>query len=77
MASWSASPSVTLPPALLMYSVIGPPAVAGQLPQALDGGARGVLLDVADEIDVAEPVRLFLPNEAFGPPRPVHGAADR
>ena len=35
-------------------------AVVGQLPQPLDDAARAVLLDVADEIDVAQPVGLLL-----------------
>ena len=31
-----------------------------QLAQPLDAGARGVLLDVADQVDVAEPVACLL-----------------
>ena len=38
----------------------GPLAVVGQLPQALDDAARAVLVDVADEIYVAQPVGLLL-----------------
>src|SRR5204863_7969180 len=35
-------------------------AVVGELAEPLDAGARGVLLDVANEIDVAELVALLL-----------------
>src|SRR5262249_55260318 len=38
----------------------GPIVLAGQLAQALDAGPRGVLLDVTDEIDVAQPLRSLL-----------------
>ena len=34
--------------------------VVGELAQPLDAGARGVLLDVADQVDVAQPVARLL-----------------
>ena len=42
----------------------GPLAVVGQLPQALDDAARAVLVDVPDQIDVAQPVGLLLPKRS-------------
>ena len=37
-----------------------PVVVVGELAQPLDADARGVFLDIADQIDVAQPVALFL-----------------
>ena len=51
---------MTLPPALLMNSVIGRSLSFGELAQALDAAARGVLLDVADQVDVAQPIARLL-----------------
>ena len=39
-----------------------PVVVVGELAQPLDADARGVFLDVADQIDVAQPVAGFLPE---------------
>ncbi len=58
--SWMASPSVTLPPALLMNRVIGSAVVVRELAEPLDAAAGGVFFDVADQVDVAKPVGLLL-----------------
>ena len=42
-----------------------PAVVVGQLAEPLDDAARGVLLDVADEVDVAKTIRLLLAEDAL------------
>jgi hypothetical protein len=65
IASCSARPSVTLPPALLMYKVIGRRlSLASSRRRSMDG-ARAVLVDVADQINVPQPVGLFFPKDVF------------
>ena len=59
-ASWMARPSVTLPPALLMKRVIGRSFSFASSRSRSMHVARRVLLDVADEIDVAQPVARLL-----------------
>jgi hypothetical protein len=39
-----------------------PVVVVRQLPKPLDAAASGVLLDVANQVDVAQAVRCFLPQ---------------
>ena len=42
-----------------------PGVVVGELAQPLDDAARDVFLDVADEVDVAQPIGRFLPQDAL------------
>src|SRR5688572_18535226 len=42
-----------------------PGVVVRQLPKALDDAPCDVFLDVADEVDVAQPIRRLLPEDAL------------
>jgi|SRR5687767_2948003 len=59
-----ARPSVTLPPALLMYRVIGR-ALSLASSRIRSMTLRVVLLDVADEVDVAQAIGGLLPQDRF------------
>ena len=54
-----------------------PVVVVGELAQALDADARGVFLDVADQIDVAQPVARLPCAAARGRRRPARRSGDR